>query len=63
VHWKPLPEPSGDELRDLQTLHKGKARLLFDENAGLEVTEFLKGRGFNAKFVADNQMTSEWPVI
>jgi hypothetical protein len=51
--WRSLPTPSESELRELKSEFRGRVRLLVDENAGPEVTSFLKDGGFNVKYVDD----------
>ena len=51
--WKRISTPSDKDLRELRVAYRGKVRLLVDENAGPEVAEFLRGGGFNVKYVGE----------
>jgi predicted nuclease of predicted toxin-antitoxin system len=46
--WTPLEEAPKDYAGE-----KKKTRFLVDESLGVEIAEYIRGRGFNALFVAD----------
>lgn len=57
--WLPLPEIQDyelDDYRQFRAEYSGKVRFLVDENMGDDVAEFLRGGGFNAKFIGDYGM-------
>src|SRR5438132_438714 len=50
--WRAIPDPSKQELRELNRMRK-KARFLVDENLGEEVAQVLRAEGFNSQFVSE----------
>ena len=51
--WKELHELTAGEMREFDLQHRGKARFLVDESAGIGVAKMLQNDGYNAKFASD----------
>jgi len=51
--WKQLDEPSHQEIQQLTSMFRSKARFLVDESVGIAVAKSLRASGYNVKYVEE----------